>query len=43
MAELKDSRHADARPFLGMLMGAQARAIFEKQGFTVLVKPSSAT
>lgn len=43
MAELKDSRHADARPFLGMLMGTQARTIFEKQGFTVLVKSSSAT
>lgn len=43
MAELKDSRHADARTFRGMLAGARARAIFEKQGFTVLVKSSSAT
>ncbi|MFM8535681.1 MAG: molybdate ABC transporter substrate-binding protein [Acidimicrobiia bacterium] len=43
MAELKDSRHADAKTLLGLLMGAKARAVFEKQGFTVLVKSYSAT
>lgn len=43
MAELKESKHPDARAFLSMLMGTQARAIFEKQGFTSLVKSSSAT
>jgi molybdate transport system substrate-binding protein len=39
----KDSRNADARAFLDFLRSAKARAVFEKQGFTVLVKSASST
>jgi len=38
-----DSKSADARDFLGFLRGAKARAVFEKQGFTVLVRSKSST
>jgi molybdate transport system substrate-binding protein len=39
----KDSRNADAKPFLDFLRSAKARTVFEKQGFTVLVKSASST
>ena len=39
----KDTKSADARPFLDYLKSARARPAFEKQGFTVLVKSISAT
>lgn len=39
----KDTKAADARPFLDHLKSARARPAFEKQGFTVLVKSNSAT
>jgi molybdate transport system substrate-binding protein len=39
----KDTKAADARPFLDHLKSAKARPAFEKQGFTVLVKSNSAT
>jgi molybdate transport system substrate-binding protein len=39
----KDSKNADAKAFLDFLRGAKARASFEKQGFTVLVKPATGT
>jgi molybdate transport system substrate-binding protein len=38
VAVTKDSKSADAAPFLDYLKGAKARPAFEKQGFTVLVK-----
>ncbi|HTR85907.1 MAG TPA: molybdate ABC transporter substrate-binding protein [Reyranella sp.] len=42
-AVIKDSKAADAKPFLDYLKSAKARPAFEKQGFTVLVKSNSAT
>src|SRR6185369_4323725 len=39
----KDTRSADAKPFLDFLRSAKARTSFEKQGFTVLVKSASST
>ena len=39
----RESRNADARTFLDFLRSAKARAVFEKQGFTVLVKSASST
>jgi len=39
----KDTKAADAPPFLDHLKSARARPAFEKQGFTVLVKSNSAT
>jgi len=39
----KDSSNADAKAFLDFLRSAKARASFEKQGFTVLVKSNSST
>src|SRR5471032_2730852 len=39
----KETKSADARPFLDHLKSAKARPAFEKQGFTVLVKSNSAT
>ena len=42
-AETKDSKSADARPFLDYLKSSKARPAFEKQGFTVLVKSATST
>lgn len=42
-AVTKDSKAADAKPFLDYLKSTRARPAFEKQGFTVLVKSASAT
>jgi molybdate transport system substrate-binding protein len=39
----KDSTNADGRAFLDFLRGAAARAIFEKQGFTVMARAGAAT
>jgi molybdate transport system substrate-binding protein len=39
----KDSRNTDAKAFLDFLRSAKARTVFEKQGFTVLVKSASST
>ena len=39
----KESSNADAKAFLDFLRSAKARAAFEKQGFTVLVKSASST
>ncbi len=39
----RDSKNADGRAFLDFLRSARARIAFEKQGFTVLVRSSSAT
>ncbi|MBI2741325.1 MAG: molybdate ABC transporter substrate-binding protein [Rhodospirillales bacterium] len=39
----KDSTSGDAKAFLDFLRSAKARASFEKQGFTVLVKSNSST
>jgi molybdate transport system substrate-binding protein len=39
----RESRNADAKNFLEFLRSAKARAVFEKQGFTVLVKSASST
>jgi molybdate transport system substrate-binding protein len=39
----KDSSNADAKSFLDFLRSAKARAAFEKQGFSVLVKSASST
>jgi molybdate transport system substrate-binding protein len=39
----RESKHADASSFLDFLRSAKARAVFEKQGFTVLVKSASST
>jgi molybdate transport system substrate-binding protein len=39
----RESKNADARTFLDFLRSAKARAVFEKQGFTVLVKSASST
>ena len=38
-----NSKNADAKAFLDFLRSAKARAVFEKQGFTVLVKSASST
>lgn len=43
VAVTKDSANADAAAFLAFLRGGEARASFEKQGFTVLNKPASAS
>lgn len=37
------SKNADAKTFLDFLRSAKARAVFEKQGFTVLAKSASST
>ena len=42
-AVIKESKANDARPFLDYLKSIKARPSFEKQGFTVLVKSTSAT
>jgi molybdate transport system substrate-binding protein len=42
-AATKESKAADAKPFLEYLKSTKARPSFEKQGFTVLVKSASAT
>lgn len=42
-AETAASKTADARLFLEYLKGNKARAVFEKQGFAVLVKSASST
>jgi molybdate transport system substrate-binding protein len=39
----RESRNADAKNFLEFLRSAKARAVFEKQGFTVLAKSASST
>jgi molybdate transport system substrate-binding protein len=39
----RESKNADAKNFLDFLRSAKARAVFEKQGFTVLVKSASST
>jgi molybdate transport system substrate-binding protein len=39
----RESKTADAKNFLDFLRSAKARAVFEKQGFTVLVKSASST
>ena len=39
----RESRNADAKNFLDFLRSAKARAVFEKQGFAVLVKSASST
>jgi molybdate transport system substrate-binding protein len=39
----RESKNADAKSFLDFLRSAKARAVFEKQGFTVLVKSASST
>ncbi len=43
VAVTRESKHADAKAFLDFLRSARARAVFEKQGFTVLVKSASST
>lgn len=42
-AVIKDTKSADATPFLDYLKSTKARPAFEKQGFAVLVKSASAT
>jgi molybdate transport system substrate-binding protein len=39
----RESKNADAKSFLDFLRSAKARAVFEKQGFTVLAKSASST
>src|SRR5215207_3863492 len=39
----RESQNADAKNFLDCLRSAKARAVFEKQGFTVLVKSASSS
>jgi molybdate transport system substrate-binding protein len=39
----RESKNADANSFLDFLRSAKARTVFEKQGFTVLVKSASST
>lgn len=39
----RESKNADAKSFLDFLRSAKARTVFEKQGFTVLVKSASST
>jgi molybdate transport system substrate-binding protein len=39
----RDTKATDARPFLDLLKSVRARPVFEKQGFTVLVKVATAT
>jgi molybdate transport system substrate-binding protein len=43
LAEIKEAKSADVKSFLDYLKGAKARPSFERQGFTVLVKPASST
>jgi molybdate transport system substrate-binding protein len=43
VAVTKDAAHPDAAGFVSYLRGAGPRAAFEKQGFTVLNKPASAS
>ena len=43
MAQTADSANPDAAAFLSFLRGPAARGFFEKQGFTVLNKPASAS
>jgi len=42
-AETKDSKSADAKPFLDYLKSSKARPAFEKLGFSMLVKSSTST
>jgi molybdate transport system substrate-binding protein len=42
-AVTRDSKSADAKPFLDYLKSSKARPAFEKQGFTVLVKSATST
>ncbi len=42
-AQIKESSNPDAKAFLDHLRSTAARASFEKQGFTVLVRSASAT
>ena len=42
-AQTRESANPDARTLLDFLRGNVARAAFEKQGFTVLVKSASST
>jgi molybdate transport system substrate-binding protein len=42
-ALVKDTKSADAKPFLDYLKSVKARPAFEKQGFSVLVKSASST
>jgi molybdate transport system substrate-binding protein len=42
-AVIKDTKAADAVPFLEHLKSTKARPAFEKQGFAILVKSASAT
>jgi molybdate transport system substrate-binding protein len=39
----RESKNADAKSFLDFLRSAKARTVFEKQGFSVLVKSASST
>jgi molybdate transport system substrate-binding protein len=39
----RESKNADAKSFLDFLRSAKARTVFEKPGFTVLVKSASST
>ena len=41
VALVKESTNAEAVAFLAFLRGSAARALFEKQGFTVLSRPAS--
>ncbi len=43
VALLRDSMSADARSFFDYLRSAKARLVFEKQGFSVLVRSASST
>lgn len=43
VARIRGSRSADAKPFLDHLRSAKARMVFEKQGFSVLVRSATST
>jgi molybdate transport system substrate-binding protein len=43
VARIHDSRSADAKPFLDHLRSAKARTVFEKQGFSVLLRSAAST
>jgi molybdate transport system substrate-binding protein len=43
VALTRESAHPDARAFLDYLRSPEARPVFEKQGFTILNKPASAS
>jgi molybdate transport system substrate-binding protein len=43
VARIRDSRSADAKSFLDHLRGAKARVVFEKQGFSMLVRSAAST